>query len=214
MLEGVIGDRQRILVKQVKEWGEILVGFETRNRFELLGEGGESIGYAAEESGGFGSMIARNFLGRCRACTVHLYLPEGEEVADCRKSFRFYFHRMELFENGEKIGAVQRRFSLFHRRFTVEDPDGNALLEIKSPWFRIWTFKLLFENQEIGRISKKWAGMLKEMFTDADVFGVEFSHPDLPPALKKMLICAVFLIDFTCFENNSKSGVGFDFLGD
>lgn len=212
-MDQLIGERDRILVRQVKEWGEILVGFETRNRFELLDDSGETLGYAAEEGKGIGRMLARNFLGKCRACQVHFYEAGGEEIGLCKKYFRFYFHRMELTVDGELVGAVQRRFSVFHRRFTIEDANGNDLLDIKSPWFRIWTFKLLYENEEIGRISKEWGGMLREFFSDADTFGVEFKHPSLPMALKEMLLAAVFLIDFTCFENNSKSGLGFDLFG-
>ena len=36
--------RKRILVRQAKEWGEILVGFETRNRYELFDESGSKSG--------------------------------------------------------------------------------------------------------------------------------------------------------------------------
>jgi uncharacterized protein YxjI len=207
-VERLIESHERILVKQVKEWGEILLGFESRNRFEIVTEAGEVLGYAAEEGGGFGTMILRNLLGRCRACKVHIYEPDGGEIASGVKPFRFYFHRMELFERGEKIGAIQRRFSIFHRKFVMEGPDGSELLEIYSPLFRIWTFKLQRDGLEMGRISKKWGGLLKEMFTDADVFGIEFSHPDLPMSIKKLLLVAVFLVDFTCFEENTRqSGV-------
>ena len=70
----------RLLVKQIKEWGEILVGFESRNRFEILDESGNVLGHAAEEAGGFGAMLLRNFMGRCRAARVHIYDAAGEEV--------------------------------------------------------------------------------------------------------------------------------------
>ena len=77
--------------------------------------------------------------------------------------------------------------------------------------FRIWTFKLMFQGNEVGRISKKWGGMLKEMFTDADIFGVE-CQPHVPVEVRRMLLVATFLIDFTCFENNTGGG-GFNFFG-
>ena len=205
-LDAIIGDRDKVFVRQVKEWGEIVIGFESRNRFEIVDETGEQLALAAEEAGGFGAVLARNFLGRCRKSTIHVYTEEGSEIATGKKPFTWYFHRMELFERGEKLGAIQRRFSILHRLFTLEDAEGNELLTIKSPLFRIWTFKLLLGTEEVGRISKKWSGMLKEMFSDADNFGVEFGHAKLPMEVKKLLFVAVFLIDFTCFENNSNSG--------
>ncbi|HZN58808.1 MAG TPA: phospholipid scramblase-related protein [Planctomycetota bacterium] len=204
-MDQLIGAARALLVRQVKEWGEILLGFEARNRFEIFDATGRTVGFAAEESGGFGTVILRNLFGRLRAAVVHIYEPAGRQVARCVKPFRFYFHRVDIFEGEQRIGAVERRFSIFHRLFDVEDADGRALCRIRSPWLRIWTFKLLVEGQEVGRISKKWGGLLREMFTDADTFGVEFTHPELPAELKKLLLGATFLVDFTCFENNQGS---------
>ena len=41
------------------------------------------------------------------------------------------------------------------------------------------TFRLLFQGQEVGRIQKKWGGLLREAFSDADTFGVE-CEPTVP----------------------------------
>lgn len=204
-MDQILSDSRALMVRQVKEWGEILVGFETRNRFEIFDDEGRLIGRAAEEAGGVGAVLSRNFFGKCRPSTIHVYDAEGQEVATGRKPFRFYFHRMGLYEGSKLVGAIQRRFSIFHRLFSLEDETGQELLRIKSPWFRIWTFKLLADETEVGRISKRWGGALKEMFTDADSFRVEFSHPKLPLAAKKLLLAGVFLIDFTCFENNVRN---------
>jgi uncharacterized protein YxjI len=213
-MDGVIGDSRRLLVKQAKEWGEILLGYEARNRFEILDDRGARVGYAAEQAGGLGTMLLRNLLGRCRKATVHIYDESGREVGRGEKPFRFYFHRMEVHDGGRLVGVIQRRFSILHRLFTIQDAEGKELLSIKSPFLRIWTFKLLIDETEVGRISKKWGGALKEIFTDADLFGVEFSHPSLPMDLRKILLVAVFLIDFTCFENNAGRGFLWDLIPD
>ncbi len=205
-MESIISTHPRLLVRQAKEWGEILLGFESRNRFQIFDEAGNNVGFAAEEAGGFGALLLRNLLGHCRAATVHIYAADGKPAGRGEKPFRLYFHRMDVYDGERRVGAIQRRFSILHRVFTVEDTAGKELLTIKSPLFRIWTFKLLADDQEVGRIAKKWGGLLREAFTDADTFGVEFSHPKLPMDLKKILLAAVFLIDFTCFENNVRGG--------
>ena len=46
---------------------------------------------------------------------------------------------------------------------------------------------------QVGRISKQWTGLVKEMFTDADNFGVAFPM-DLDVKLKATMLGAVFLI--------------------
>lgn len=45
----------------------------------------------------------------------------------------------------------------------------------------------------IGRISKQWAGLDTEMFTDADHFGVQFPM-DLDVKIKAVVLAACFLI--------------------
>jgi uncharacterized protein YxjI len=211
-LETIVGDRSRVLVKQSKEWGEILLGFEAKNRFELCDEHGQRIGLAAEEAHGVGAWFARNLFGRCRKASIHLYDETGQRIGRGEKPFRWFFHRMEIYDGEQKIGAAQRKWSWFHRRFVLENADGQEIMQIHSPFFRIWTFKLMFEGQEVGRISKKWGGILREMFTDADTFGVE-CQDFVPTELRKMLLVATFLIDFTCFENNNNGG-GLNILGD
>ena len=205
---------RRIMIRQAKEWGEILIGFESRNRYELFDEDNRPIGKAAEEAGGFGRFMGRIFLGHCRKSTIHVYDRQGREVGRGEKPFRWYFHRMVAYDGGRPAGAIQRKFSLLHRKFVIENAKGEEVLEIYSPLFRIWTFKILFDGQEVGRVSKRWGGLLREMFTDADTFGIEYMDSDALEPLRMVLICATFLIDFTCFENNNRGMSLFDFGGD
>jgi len=204
-LDAIVGDRQRIMVHQTKEWGEILVGFESRNKFELRDEAGEKLGLAAEEGGGFGAMMGRQFFGHCRKATVHIYDNQGQPLGRGEKPFRWFFQRMEVFDGDQRLGAVERKFSWLKRRLVVENAAGEPVMEIVGPILLLGrgTFKLMFQGQEVGRISKKWGGLLREAFTDADIFGVE-CEPTVPAELRKILLVATFLIDFTYFENNNR----------
>src|SRR5688572_10574907 len=185
MNELVVG-RNRVLIHQIKEWGEILLGFESRNKFELKDDRGQVVGHAAEEAGGVGTMLLRNIFGRCRAATMHVYSRDGEEVGRGQKPFRWYFHRMEVFDDETSLGAIQRRFSLLHRIFSVGDTAGEEGPPIERPVFRIWAFRLMFRGQQVGVITKKWSGLLGEMFTDADIFGVEWTE-HVPEDVRKLL---------------------------
>lgn len=48
-------------------------------------------------------------------------------------------------------------------------------------------------NKPIGRISKQWSGLLKEVFTDTDNFGIQFPL-DMDVKMKAVLLGACFLI--------------------
>lgn len=54
---------------------------------------------------------------------------------------------------------------------------------------------------EVGRISKEWSGFVKEAFTDADNFGIQFPE-DLDVRMKAVCLGACFLIDMMFFEKS------------
>jgi len=63
---------------------------------------------------------------------------------------------------------------------------------------------------QVGKISKKWSGLLREAFTDADNFGISFPV-DLDVRMKAVMLGACFLIDFMFFEksqNQEQDGIG------
>ncbi|OIO03294.1 MAG: hypothetical protein AUJ51_04850 [Elusimicrobia bacterium CG1_02_56_21] len=49
---------EAVIVRQKKEWGEILTGFETKNKYAVLDTSERQLYWAAEE----GSTLARLFL--------------------------------------------------------------------------------------------------------------------------------------------------------
>ena len=110
-MDSIVAGRKRVLIQQAREWGEILLGFESKNRFELRDPSGELLGYAAEEASGIGQWFLRNLFGRCRRATIHVYDAAGLRVGRGEKPFRWFFHRMDVFDGAARLGAprVQAR---------------------------------------------------------------------------------------------------------
>lgn len=211
-LDSIVAGRTRVWVRQQKHWGEILLPYETRNRYELLGEGGEILGQAFEEARGARQFIGRQLLGAMRPASVHVVDAAGQEIAKIEKFFRLYFHEAELREGGRALGRVRRRFSVLRYRFTVEDEHGRPVLEIERGFLDRFRFRGRFRarvgEREVALIAKHWRGLLGELFSDADTFGIAYEDPMLGPAERRLLFAAVFLIDFACFENNQGSKGG------
>ena len=82
-------------------------------------------------------------------------------------------------------------------------PSGAELAVLHGPFFRPWTFRVLVAGREVGQITKQWSGLLREAFTDADTFGVQYG-PGMNPQLRALALAATFLIDFLYFEHKSK----------
>jgi len=187
-----------LVISQKKEWGEILTGFETRNKYVISDSMGNELYKAVEEKG---SLLARWFLKALRPFEISVLTHEDQSVLRVVRPFRFYFYRLDVFDaQGGLLGTVQRRFSLLRRIYSVLDGSGQEVFQLFGPILHPWTFEIREGDMVHGKITKKWSGLLKESFTDADNFGITFpSGWDIK--LKGLFLGAVFLIDFAHFEN-------------
>ncbi|MBN2476698.1 MAG: hypothetical protein JXB62_18955 [Pirellulales bacterium] len=187
-----------LVVSQKKEWGEILTGFETINKYVVLDESGRQL-YLAAEVGG--STLARWFLKALRPFSIAVMTDDGQVILRVVRPFRFYFHRAEIVDSqGRLLGTIQRRFSILRRIYSVLDSSGQEVFQLFGPLLHPWTFRIQAGGDEFGKITKKWSGLMKEGFTDADNFGVTFPA-EWDIRAKAIFLGAVFLIDFVHFEN-------------
>ena len=193
-------------VRQKKEWGEILTGFEGRNTYQVVGDDGETLFYAGEVGSGLGLFLLRNFLKARRPFTMELKTPSGATLLRLRRPWRFWFSTLEVEDgNGQLLGFIEQRFRFFTRAYDVLGPGGEELAHLNGPFFRPWTFVIEEGGREVGTIAKRWSGFGKELFTDADNFGVQFDGPTRDARLRPLVVAATFLIDFVHFENRHES---------
>ena len=188
----------RLVIEQRKEWGEILTGFETKNKYEVSDQDGNSLYYAAEVGG---SLLLRLFLKALRPFTVMVVDSDSQTIIEIRRRFRFYFHEADILDaDGQLLGKITKRFTLVRRVYSITDSSGEEIFQLFGPLLKPWTFQIMQDEMEQGRITKKWSGLAKEAFSDADNFGVTFPL-DWEPSTKAIFLGAVFLIDFVHFEN-------------
>ncbi len=191
-----------LIIRQQKEWGEILTGFETKNKYDVMDNLNNPLIEAQEEGGSALTTITRLFLKALRPFTMHLFSPQGAGLFKLTRPFRFYFHELDVCKsNGAPLGKIKRRFAILRRIYSVFDRNGNEIFELFGPLLHPWTFQIKKGGQELGKITKKWSGLAKESFTDADNFGITFPK-SIDLSQKAVLLGAVFLIDFVHFENS------------
>lgn len=81
---------------------------------------------------------------------------------------------------------------------------AGSMISVQLHWALVWHCKrdlcslfwqilTIDEVSKIGKISKQWTGLLREAFTDADNFGIQFPM-DLDVKMKAVMIGACFLI--------------------
>jgi len=190
-----------LAVKQIKEMGEILTGFETRNRYSVINSDGSEL-YFAEEVGG--SFLTRTFLKAARPFTMTLSDSGKKTVLTLKRPFRWFFYELSVYSSeGTLLGTIKRQFDLLRRVYSIMDVQGQEIFQLFGPILHPWTFRIMKQGEELGKITKKWSGLLKESFTDADNFGVIFPA-GIEVSQKAVLLGAVFLIDFAHFENTGR----------
>jgi uncharacterized protein YxjI len=193
---------QRLTVRQRKKWMEILLSFEMRNAYDVFDETQRPVLHVREEGAGFLSFLKRVFLGPFRPFTASVTDPSRSEVwMQLRRPFRFIFHRLEVHgADGALVGAIQKKWSWVRRIYDVEDGMGQVVAELFGPILKPWTFEIRLRGQARGAIRKRWSGLGKELFTDADNFGVELANLDRD--LKVLAFAATVLIDVVHFERS------------
>lgn len=129
-----------LVVSQRKEWGEILTGFETRNKYAILDTSGADLYFAVEEGG---SLILRWFLKALRPFEMGVRTYDHQMALRAVRPFRFYFHRINVYDaQGDLLGSVQRRFALMRRIYDVLDSSGHAMFQLFGPILHPWTFEI------------------------------------------------------------------------
>lgn len=97
--------------------------------------------------------------------------------------------------DGAPLGAILQQNVFGKKRFTLQAQDGTAVGAINAENWRAWDFQILdASGTEVGRISKKWAGIAKEMFTTADNYFIELGSA-VTGTLRQLAMAAAVGID-------------------
>jgi hypothetical protein len=208
LLEGGVELRMR----QLREWGEILIGWEARNRYEVCDAEGRPLVYVGEAGDGWGSALLRNFWP-FRRVRLECMTLGGTLALAVERPWTFFFARAEVLAwDGRLMGTLQQRFSLLRRRLEVLSPGGVVMATVEGPLWRPWTFLVRQRGEEVAAIRKRWGGLLHEAFTDADTFGVELRPECTDARLRQLLLGVALLVDLTYFENRQSSQGASGFL--
>lgn len=110
-----------------------------------------------------------------------------------KRNVGFLRKKVTVFDGaGVPLGFFKSKIFSLGGGFLVFSPDGQQFADVKGDW-KGWNFKFLDgAGQEMGLVTKKWAGFGKELFTSADSYMVEIKDGTANNAL---LLAAAIAID-------------------
>ena len=197
---------QELVVRQEVEHLEVFTGLETSNRYSVMTPEGETLLYAYEESG----FLGRQFLRNHRPLTLHVVDNESKPFLTATRGFFWFLSHLHVRDASDgPVGSLRRRFAVLKRTFSLEDPAGRPLAEVRGQLIRPNTFMVYKQGSEVARITKQWSGALREVFSDADTFHIQVDHSQVDQNLARLVLATAFAIDLDFFESGGGSSFGF-----
>jgi uncharacterized protein YxjI len=154
-----------------------------------------------KELGVFTKMFRFTDYKRMTPFDMRIQLPGGEELVRVKRGISIFLSHVRVMDgNDNPIGSFSQKFFSLGGRFTVKDKDGNPAFDLKGKWTG-WDFRFMNGDQEIAHVTKKWAGIGKELFTSADNYMLTIS-PVVPAnsEVRRLIFASVMCIDMVLKE--------------
>jgi uncharacterized protein YxjI len=178
---------------------------EVTNQYFLEDADGNEIGWIVEEGQSWLRKLLR-LVSRFDSFLPHrlgVADVDGHRVLGIYKPMSFLRSRVEVSDaNDAPVGVIRQQNVLGKIRFSLEGAGGEPLGELRAENWRAWDFHVTDANgAEVARVTKKWAGILREGFTTADnyIFTVE---PTVQGPLRLLCFACAAAIDSALKQND------------
>ena len=194
-----------ILEKNLYLFKEHLGLIKAHNNYDIFDpESKEMILHCREKNLNFFYKIVRIFLRDYKRMTpfeIEIKGLTGKKILKVKKGVSLFLSKIQVYdENDHIVGIFKQRLFPFGNNFDMLDKSENLVCKLRGNFIG-WNFKFLKGDSEVGLVTKKWAGIGKEMFTSADNYILEIKdkvEKDSP--LRLLILAAVICIDMVIKE--------------
>ena len=193
-------DADRLVVSQKAKLIELV------NQYEIRDADGNQIGFIQQEGQSKLRKVLR-FVTDVDQFLTHrlaIYDSDGDKVLQLTRPAKVFKSRLQVEDGqGRAVGEIVQKNVFGKIRFELVGVDGKALGEIQAENWRAWDFAIVDSTgREIGRIDKKFVGVLKAVFTPADNYVVDID-PSVQGDLRLMAVAAASAVD-TALKQDSR----------
>ncbi|MEI6415641.1 MAG: phospholipid scramblase-related protein [Pseudomonadota bacterium] len=132
---------------------------------------------------------------------IEIRTPEGAKVLSMKRGISLFLSNVDVLdENDRVVGHFKQKFFSIGGKFDVLDSEDNPVCTLQGKWTS-WDFRFLQDNTELASVSKKWAGLGKELFTTADNYMLSInSTVGASDGSRMLIVAAVMCIDMVLKE--------------
>ena len=132
---------------------------------------------------------------------IQIRTPDGKQVVRITRGISVFLSKVNVLdENDQVIGGFKQKLFSIGGAFNVLDAGDNPICQLNGKWTG-WDFKFTAGETEFAHVTKKWAGIGKELFTSADNYVLEISEtvPE-DDLVRQLILAAVMCIDMVLKE--------------
>ncbi len=125
----------------------------------------------------------------------------GRKVVSLKRGVSIFRSDVEVFDHKDQtIGFLKQKFWSFGGKFEIVDKHQKPVCTLEGKWTG-WDFKFTHQNNELGFVTKKWAGLGKELFTSADNYVLQIND-SIPQddSRRQLIFASVMCIDMVLKE--------------
>lgn len=177
--------------------------FKFENAYNVYNETGEHIG-AVTQRLSVGEKILRLLVNKkMLPFKLVIQAHNGNVLTTIQRGWTFWMSKIEILDSEDKVIAhVKQKFKFFKPEFHILNASEQLLATITGDW-KAWNFDIKDASQkQVGTISKKWAGAMKEIFTSADKYNVSID-PAFSSTIehKQAIVSCAITIDMVLKES-------------
>lgn len=177
--------------------------FKAANNFDIHDpETGDVILECREPTLGFFTKLLRfTDYKRMTPFDVQIRTADGQPVVRIHRGVSIFLSKVLVSDhNDDVIGGFKQKFFSIGGKFDVLDKNEQPVCRLKGKMLG-WDFRFMDGENQLAKVTKKWAGLGKEMFTSADNYILEISESvGDDENTRKLILAAVMCIDMVLKE--------------
>ena len=164
----------------------------------------QPIGIAKEEPPGWAKFLRVVVDKRFLPTAVNVYEREGGPPVFTIRRRGVFIGKVTITDGrGQPLGYFKAKTFSLTGGFNVFDNMDRQIAEVKGDW-KGWNFKFLSKDgRELGVVTKKWAGMGRELFTSADNYIISLGDVEAGKSDAAVLLLAAGLAIDVVFKEGA-----------
>jgi uncharacterized protein YxjI len=132
---------------------------------------------------------------------IRIRTPGGQQVLRITRGLSLFLSNVQVLdENDHLIGGFKQKFFSIGGAFTVLDAAEMPLCRLRGKWTGC-DFRFMSGESELAHVTKKWAGIGKELFTSSDNYILQITESvPADSMVRQLILAAVMCIDMVLKE--------------